>query len=281
MSLKAATGLQICRIQLYSVEEISGTLDIFVAVSWLGENWLSSQRKETPSRKAPYRLDLEDGVVVEVTHRKMKNLRLSIRAEDGVVRLSAPIRTSQKSVRAFALSNLPWIREKLSQLQVSGRARPLHFVSGEVLHLWGQPYKLHIIERSGRPRVNLSGQVIQLFIAPASNIRERERLLNNWYRKILKARIPSLLAKWEPVVGRSARGWGIRNMRSRWGTCNTTKSHIWLSLALVRKPVDFLEFIIVHELTHLHERNHNKRFYGLMDCFMPEWRTVAKLEAGC
>lgn len=258
--------------------EISATLDILAPVSWLGENLLSSQPKQTPSRKAPYQLDLEEGISVVVTHRKMKNLRLSIRADDGIVRLSVPTRATRKAVRDFAEVNLPWIRKQLIRLRKTGQKKAASFLSGEDHPLWGQPYKLHVIERNGRPRVVLSGEVIQLYINASSTIGDRQRLLNHWYRRVLRARIPSLLSKWEAVVGRTAQGWTIRDMRTRWGTCNTTRGLICLNLALAKKPVEFLEFIIVHELTHLHERNHNKRFYALMDRFMPGWKNHSRLE---
>jgi predicted metal-dependent hydrolase len=256
--------------------EISGTVDIFALVSSMFEK-LSLSRKQVP-KKGPYWIELEDGLMVEVTHRKMKNLRLSIRADDGIVRLSAPLRAGQKTITAFITTSLPWIRRQLSHLQATGKPRPSSFLSGESHLLWGDLYKLHVIERVGRPRIILSGGVIQLYIAPTATVGERGRFLNTWYRKILAARIPSLLTKWESVVGKSAHGWGIRNMRTKWGTCNTTNSHLWFSLALAKKPVEFLEFIIVHELVHLHERHHNKRFYALMDQFMPAWRTISKLE---
>lgn len=103
---------------------------------------------------------------------------------------------------------------------------------------------------------------------------QREHLLNEWYREQMKQVIPDLLRKCENIVGVQAKEWRIKNMRTKWGTCNIQKKRIWLNLQLVKKSPECLEYIIVHELVHLLERNHNKRFYGYMDCFYPNWRKV-------
>jgi predicted metal-dependent hydrolase len=60
-------------------------------------------------------------------------------------------------------------------------------------------------------------------------------------------------------------------MKTKWGTCNVEARRIWLNLELVKKSVHWLEYILVHELVHLLERNHNDRFTALMDQFMPLW----------
>lgn len=97
-------------------------------------------------------------------------------------------------------------------------------------------------------------------------------MLNQWYRQQIKQLIPDLLTKWEPVVGVQAAEWGIKKMKTRWGTCNIGAKRIWLNLELAKKPIQCLEYILVHELVHLLERRHNDRFRDLMDKFMPQWR---------
>ena len=63
-------------------------------------------------------------------------------------------------------------------------------------------------------------------------------------------------------------------MKTRWGTCNVKEGRIWLNLQLAKKPPECLEYVIIHELTHLLEPGHNQRFYQLMDRFLPDWRRV-------
>jgi predicted metal-dependent hydrolase len=106
----------------------------------------------------------------------------------------------------------------------------------------------------------------------SSAVEQRERALHRWYRAQLKELVPPLLAKWQPLLGVTASEWGIKRMRTKWGTCNAEASRIWLNLELAKKPVQCLEYILVHELTHLLEPTHNARFVRLMDRFMPKWQ---------
>ena len=138
----------------------------------------------------------------------------------------------------------------------------------------GQPYELLVSEAPGRASVVLlpeSGQ-LHLRTPGGSTAAQREAMLTAWYRQQLKRLLPALFAQWEPVVGRSAETWGIKQMRTRWGTCNIGARRVWLNLELIKRPLPCLEYVLVHELTHLHERLHNARFWGLMDQFMPGWQ---------
>ncbi len=107
---------------------------------------------------------------------------------------------------------------------------------------------------------------------PGSDTSERERVLNTWYRRRLKEEITPLIAKWEKVIGVKVAQWGVKQMKTKWGTCNIEARRIWLNLELIKKPVHCLEYIIVHEMIHLLERHHNDRFIGYMNSFMPLWQ---------
>lgn len=93
-----------------------------------------------------------------------------------------------------------------------------------------------------------------------------------WQRDELRRMIPALIAKWEPTMGVAVSEFGIRRMKTRWGTCNIRTKKIWLNLELVKQPLHCIEYLVVHEMTHLLERLHSARFFGYMDRFLPEWR---------
>jgi predicted metal-dependent hydrolase len=76
-------------------------------------------------------------------------------------------------------------------------------------------------------------------------------------------------------MGVNVAEWGVKQMKTKWGTCTSKAHRIWLNLELVKKPVQCLEYIVAHEMVHLLERHHNDRFAAKMDGFMPHWR-VAK-----
>lgn len=117
---------------------------------------------------------------------------------------------------------------------------------------------------------------VYLKIGSASTVQQREQLLNEWYRGQLKQAIPPVMEKYERIIGVQAKEWRIKNMKTRWGTCNTVKARIWLNLQLAKMPTECLEYVVAHELTHLLEPSHNQRFYALMDGFYPDWRSVKK-----
>ncbi len=129
------------------------------------------------------------------------------------------------------------------------------------------------MEHAGAPLVNIrNNRTIDLFVRPGSDTREHERVLTAWYRRQLKAEIAPLIEKWEKIIGVQVAAWGVKQMKTKWGTCTIKASRIWLNLELIKKPVYCLEYIIVHEMVHLLERHHNERFTMYMNRFMPLWQ---------
>src|SRR3972149_192881 len=127
--------------------------------------------------------------------------------------------------------------------------------------------------RAGRGSVVVrSESCLELRLRRRSRLDERERALREWYRERLKAFTPPLVDKWQPVIGVAVAAWGVKRMRTRWGTCNIRARRIWLNLELAKHPAECLEYVVVHELVHLLERRHNARFKALLDGFLPDWR---------
>lgn len=115
---------------------------------------------------------------------------------------------------------------------------------------------------------------MDMFVRPGTTQEKKQEILHAFYRAELKKLIPELLDKWQPILDVTASAWGIKRMKTKWGTCNIEARRIWLNLELAKKPVQCLEYILVHELTHLLERHHNERFTGLLDQHLPQWRTL-------
>ena len=113
---------------------------------------------------------------------------------------------------------------------------------------------------------------IDLYVPAGSDAERREQVMLRWYRKELKALIPPLITKWQETLGITVDEWGVKKMKTRWGSCNIEARRIWLNLELAKKPVQCLEYVVVHEMVHLLERNHTDLFRELMDQFMPQWR---------
>jgi hypothetical protein len=117
-----------------------------------------------------------------------------------------------------------------------------------------------------------NNRTIDLFVQEGSDTGRRERVFLAWYRQQLKAMIPPLIEQYEAAIGVQVAEWGIKKMKTRWGTCTIEARRIWLNLELAKKQVQCLEYIIVHEIVHLLEQHHTDRFAELMKRFMPPWR---------
>ena len=125
---------------------------------------------------------------------------------------------------------------------------------------------------SKKNKVEIKGDRLYLYVREKSTVAQREKALNEWYRNLLKAAVPTLIETWQDKVDVKIESWAVKNMKTRWGSCNIVAKRIWVNLQLVKKPLPCLEYVIVHELTHLLEKSHNEVFVAYMDQFMPEWR---------
>jgi predicted metal-dependent hydrolase len=212
-------------------------------------------------------------ITIDVVKKDIRNLRLRFYHPTGKVRIAAPLKINDETIRSFCISKLGWIKKQ--QLKRDGRENQSRseFVSGESHYLLGKRYLLKVSTRDAIPRAELNGDAcIYLYVRPGTTLDQREKVMTEWYRSRLQESIPPLIEKWQGVTGVSAEDWRIKKMKTRWGTCNRKAGRIWLNLELAKRPLECLEFIIVHELTHLIERLHNDRFKSCMDNFMPLWR---------
>lgn len=210
---------------------------------------------------------------VDVVRKDIKNVHLAVYPPSGRVRIAAPRRLSDDAIRLAVVTRLGWIRRQQRVYAAQERQSERDMVSGESHYVEGRRYRLKVIESDGRPQVCIRGtRTLELRIASGSSRDLRARTLDRWYRARLRQEIQELIAKWQPIVGVRVSTWGIRKMRTRWGSCHESNGHILLNLELAKKDRECLEYIVVHELVHLLEREHNDRFRGFMDRFMPMWR---------
>jgi predicted metal-dependent hydrolase len=213
------------------------------------------------------------GLTVDVVRKAIKNLHLGVYPPDGRVRVAVPLTVSDEAVRLAVIGKLGWIKRQRKGFEGQARQSERAMVSGESHYFLGRRFRLRVTEQDGPPKVFLRNRsIIDLQVRPGTSAEQREHVLQRWYRAQLKALIPPLLEKWQPVLGVQAIDWGIKKMKTKWGSCNINSRRIWFNLELAKKPVRCLEYIAVHELVHLLERNHNDRFTALMDTFLPQWR---------
>lgn len=215
------------------------------------------------------------GIEVTINRKAVKNLNMRVYPSSGKVVLSAPRQLPLRKIEQFIAAKEFWIRKHLSGYKSSKRKR-LRPVEGEKIPIFGKDYVLLFSKKLAAPKLTLTGNNLVMQIRPGSDEQKKLHILKAFYREELKREIPNLIAKWEPIMGVQVNEFGVKQMKTRWGTCNIQAKRIWLSLELAKKSPECLEYVVVHEMVHLLERLHNRRFYKLMSQFLPEWREVEK-----
>ena len=216
-----------------------------------------------------------EGIEIKITRKRIKNVNLSVHPPNGEVRISAPFRVKEERIKLFVLSKIKWIAKQQAKFENYKTIKISEYVTGEEHYFLGNKYVLNMININKNPsKVEIREGYIDLYIKVGCTKEQREKLLKEWYRKQLKERIPSLIAKWEPIMGVKVEEFGVKQMKTRWGTCNTSAKRIWINLELAKKPPDCLEYIVVHEMVHLLERNHNEKFKAYMNQFLPYWPSI-------
>jgi len=211
---------------------------------------------------------------VRVVHKAIKNVHLSVYPPDGRVHISAPNEMRLDKVRIFAISKLGWIKEQQKKIRAQERETQREYVDRESHYLWGERYLLVNVPSTGPARVEINHKALRLHSHPESSTEKRESVVAAWYREQVRVVASEFVQKWEPVLGVKVLHIFVQKMRTKWGSCRTDRRHIRLNTELAKKPKECLEYIVVHEMVHLLEPHHNKRFILYMDKFLPHWKLI-------
>lgn len=216
------------------------------------------------------------GIPVKIVKKDIKNMHLYVKPPDGHVEVSAPQHLADDGIAMFIRTRVSWIKKQQEKYREQPRQTVREYISGETLYVWGKQYFLQVEHSNRGNAVNLSGNKAILTVRQGSTPQQRESFVNEWYRELLKAEIEKRLPKWESVTGLYCSGWQTKYMTTRWGTCNTKTGKIWINLQLAKKPYMCLDYVILHELSHLRVKDHGAAFIAILDEYMPYWREVKK-----
>lgn len=209
---------------------------------------------------------------VDVGQKDIKNVHLSVYPPSGRVRISAPLRMDMDTIRVFAISKLSWIKKQQNKFRNQEREAPREYITRESHYYFGKRYLLRVIEHDAPPKVAIKHDTMEMCIRPNTGSKKRQEILDEWYRQNLKEILPGIISQYEKIMKVAVNEFGIKKMRTRWGTCSRVPKRIWLNLELAKKPREHIEYIVVHEMTHFLERRHNERFVTFMDQFLTKWR---------
>lgn len=210
-------------------------------------------------------------LVVDVVLKDIKHVHLSVHPPSGRVRISAPNHMRLETIRAFAISKLGWIRQQQTKHQGQERETKREYLDRESHYVWGRRHLLKLVEHDAPPSVELDHNRLVLHIRPGTPADGRRAVIARWYRDQIRLAAHPLIAKWAVRLGVNVSRFFVQEMKTRWGSCNHLSQTIRLNTELAKKPPECLEYVVVHELVHLLEPSHNRRFLELMDRHMPKW----------
>lgn len=214
------------------------------------------------------------GIEIEIVKKNIKNMHLYVLPPLGTVRISAPNSASDDAIRLFAIKKISLVKKQIAKFNDQQRQTAREYISGESHYIWGRRYRLDIRHNNSANKVEVKGNKLILTVREASTPQQRENIMKEWYRMQLKAKIPEYIQKWEEIIGIKINDFGVKDMQTKWGTCNIKDKRIWINLQLAKKPVECLEYVVVHELVHLLEKNHTPAFLEHMDKCLPNWRVT-------
>lgn len=219
-----------------------------------------------------YQLELGEGIECTIELKKVKHIYLRIDKNWGNVRVVAPKNGDKQLIKDFLLSKLDWIKGHQEKIRTRKILPQKEFLEGESHFLFGKNYQLKIEGTGKANKVFVDNQYLVLQIKDSYSQEKRKLLVENFYRLVLQKEIPLLIKKWEPLMDVKVTEFGVKRMKTKWGTCNILAKRIWLNLELAKKPFVCLEYVVVHEMVHLLERNHNAKFHAHMTRFLPNWK---------
>lgn len=211
-------------------------------------------------------------ITIDIVHKNIKNVHLSVYPPSGKVRISAPLHMNLETIRVFAISKLGWIKRQQATLNKQERETPREYLNRESHYYLGRRYLMKLIDHQQAAGVFIKHDNIEIRQRGDSAASKAKNALQIWYREEIRRIGGDLIKKWEPKIGVEVSEYGIKLMKTKWGTCNSAEKRIWLNLELAKKPVECIEYIVVHEMVHILERKHDDIFIRLMNKYLPKWK---------
>ena len=213
---------------------------------------------------------------VEITKKDIKNIHLSVHPPNGKIKVSAPLKIEDSSIKAFVLTKLEWIKNHQNRLKNQERETKRELVNRESIFVWGNRYLIQLENTMEEEDVSLNGNKLIMFVKPNETFERRNKLLERWFRKQIRDKAKPFIKRWETKLSVELNTLHVQRMKTKWGSCNPSSKSIRLNTELIHKKPKALEYIILHELLHFIEPKHSDNFFRLLDSNLPQWRFIRK-----
>ena len=206
---------------------------------------------------------------VKIIKKNVKNITLKVRP-NGEAILTVPNSANDEHIKFIIEKRAKWIAQKRAFF-ASFKIPQKEYVSGEDFRYLGRSYRLKVVQ-SKYECVKLQRGYLELFVKDKSDLKRKENLIYEWYHEKAMLYFFNILQEFNKIVKQDIKSIRIRQMKTRWGSCNPYKSYINLNIELIKKPKSCIEYVVFHELAHLHYPDHSKKFYDYLSLYMPDWQ---------
>lgn len=212
-------------------------------------------------------------IEIEITRKNIKSVRIKVKPPYGTVHVSMPETYKFSELEKLLEAKIDWLQNSIQKIKNKDYKITENYITGSNIYLFGRKYKLEVIE-APKTLVLIDGtENILLYTKPNSPNTLKKKIIENWYREQLSEKLSVLVPLWEEITGLKVNEWQIKKMKSRWGSCHIFKKKIIFNLELVKHSFKEIEYVILHELSHLVVPSHSDKFKAQVAKYMPNWKT--------
>ena len=210
----------------------------------------------------------------------IKNVNLKV-CSDSTIVVSANKKVSYAFIEQLIRQKTPWILKNLQRFdEIRNNNSKRVYASGETITYLGRQYRLQVLPSENGEAVTLYQDEVRLFVHDQSDYARKEQLIELWYKEEARSIFNDSLDRMHLGLagyGIEKPSFTIRTMKTRWGSCSWKKNKITLSTALVKTPINCIDYVILHELVHFRYRQHDSHFYNFLSSLMPDWKERKKI----
>ena len=218
----------------------------------------------------------------EVHRKKVKNINLRIKPNMEIY-ISVPMNLHRDYIENFIRSKEEWIKSVLKKVEdVKEKQKGFEYKNGEIYKFLGKEYNL-IVRTGNFNGVSLKNDaksnvmILTVNENIFENTDEKKKVMEKWYFENAKKLFLKFMEKWLEILNEHVEKVAIKPMKTRWGSCNYVKKYVNLNTELIKRTPFEIEYVILHELTHLKYPNHGKGFYNYIERYMPNYKVAEKM----
>ncbi|MGB9821754.1 MAG: M48 family metallopeptidase [Pseudothermotoga sp.] len=204
----------------------------------------------------------------KIIRSKRKTIALQI-TDDATLIVRAPFDVSEETIKRVVAKHIKWIEKKKKEILIRDpKFTPKEFVNGEGFLYLGRYYKLTIVKEQKQPLIFNNGFFLLRDYQPVA-----KQLFIDWYKERAYEKISQRVEWYAKKRGFVFNKVNITNANRRWGSCSP-RGNLNFSWRLIMAPLSVVDYVVVHELCHLEERNHSRMFWIKVKMLMPNYESL-------